>query len=171
MGPIRIAVLAAFAGLSVGVGLAGAKESSITKSSRLWATVNVCDTPRHPNQVGVRVSMPGSGVKREKMYARIQLQYFDSVSTKWKSLGKAADSGWLSLGSSKYLRREGGSTFKLQAPAAGQLFRIRGFVRYEWRRQGTAIRRAQKVTAGRLSDVKGADPATYSAAECWVTAP
>ena len=28
-------------------------------ASNLWATVNVCDTPAHPGQVGLRASMPG----------------------------------------------------------------------------------------------------------------
>ena len=157
------------AGLSAQPAAAASKDTSIAGSARLWATVNVCDTARHPDQVGVRISMPGSGVKRERMYARIQLQYFDSGKSQWKSLGRTADSGWLSLGSSKFLRREAGRTFTMRSPAAGQLFRIRGFVRYEWRRQGKAIRRAQKITAGRLSDVRGADPASYSAAECWLT--
>lgn len=150
---------------------AAASKPPLTASPRLWATINVCDTVKAPNTVGVRVSMPGSGKKLERMYARISLQFFDDATKSWKAIGKAADSGWLSLGSSKFLRRETGRTFKLAAPATGQTFRIRGFVRYEWRLGKAPVRRASRVTSGRISDVIGADPADYSAGTCFMTAP
>lgn len=145
--------------------------ADVTKSKRLWATINVCDTAKAPNTVGVRVSMPGSGKKNECMYARIRLQYFRSSTSSWISLGDGADSGWLSLGKATFLRRETGWTQKLSAPAPGQQFRIRGSVDFEWRRGAAVVRHAKRLTAGRTANVQGADPAGYSAAQCIVVAP
>lgn len=141
----------------------------LTKSPRLWATINVCGTEEAPTKVGVRVSMPGSGKKAERMYVRIALQYRDDATQRWKAIGPAADSGWLGLGSSKYLRRETGRSFTLSAPATGQTFTIRGFVRYEWRIGKAPVRRTTRVTSGRINDVIGADPPGYSAGVCFLT--
>jgi hypothetical protein len=40
----------------------------------VWATVNVCDTAAHPNQMGVRGSMPGLA-RRSRMYLRFRVQF------------------------------------------------------------------------------------------------
>jgi hypothetical protein len=143
----------------------------VTKSKRLWATINICDTRKAPNTVGVRVSMPGSGKKTERMYARVRLQFFRPSSQSWVLLGDGADSGWIPLGKATFLRRETGWTQQLSAPAPGQQFRIRGHVRFEWRRGAAVKRKATRVTAGRIENVQGADPADYSAAQCIITAP
>jgi hypothetical protein len=42
-------------------------------ASRLWATVNVCDTERSPDAMGVRASMPGNG-KPQVMFMRFTAQ-------------------------------------------------------------------------------------------------
>jgi hypothetical protein len=141
----------------------------VKNSARIWATVNVCDTKRHKNRVGVRVSMPGRGKKRELMYVRIKLEYKDQATGKWIAIGKGADSGWLKLGSSKYVRRETGRLFQLKPPPAGEMFFIRGKVSYQWRLGKTTIKRATRTTSGRISDVKEADPADYSAGICFLT--
>ena len=49
----------------------------------LWATINVCDTAKHPDTIGIRASMPGSGTKGERMYMRFQVQYFQRVGQQW----------------------------------------------------------------------------------------
>src|SRR5262245_47393421 len=52
--------------MSPAVDVAGARTAdSILHSKRLWATVNVCDTVGHPDSLGIRGSMPGSGDRRE----------------------------------------------------------------------------------------------------------
>ena len=149
----------------------GAPGADVRKSSRLWATVNVCDTSRAPNTVGVRVSMPGSGKRRERMFARIQLEYFDDATKAWVSLGDGGNSGWLALGKATYLRRETGWSQPLSAPAPGQQYRIRGTVRFEWRVGAAAVRSARRVTVKRSGRVLGADPVGFSAAECVIAAP
>src|SRR5690606_34941670 len=68
-----------------------------------WATVNVCDTAKHPNTIGVRASMPGAERKRVRMYMRFRVQWRDRTDGRWHNLleGRGGDSGWVSLGRSR----------------------------------------------------------------------
>lgn len=142
------------------------EEPSIYKSPLLWATVNVCDTVDHPNAVGFRASMPGSGIKQERMYVRFQVQYFRSSDSRWHNIGPGGDSGFIFVGSGKYRARQTGRTFTLKAPKEGQVFIVRGAVTYEWRRDGEVVRRARKRTRSNHPDTRGSDPAGFSAAKC-----
>lgn len=143
-----------------------AETRSIYRSSLLWATVNVCDTDGHPNTVGVRASMPGSGFSKERMFVRFQVQYLSAVDDKWHNLGADGDSGWVALGSGRYRARQAGRDFELQQPEAGQTFRVRGAVTFEWRRGTRVVRRARKRTEAGHPGTRGADPARFSAATC-----
>lgn len=142
------------------------KEPSIYKSKLLWATVNVCDTVDKPNAVGFRASMPGSGIKKERMYVRFQVQYWKASDNRWHNIGSAGDSGFKYVGSAKYKVRETGRTFVLAAPKEGQVFIVRGAVTFEWRRNGEVVRRARKRTRSKHPNTRGSDPKGYSAAKC-----
>ena len=39
----------------------GAPSKPQSKAAELWATVDVCNAPRHPDTIGIRGSMPGDG--------------------------------------------------------------------------------------------------------------
>src|SRR4051794_20802784 len=58
----------------------------------LWATVNVCDTLRYPNQIGIRGSMPGADNPKLWMYMRFRVQFYDASKQKWR-FSTAGDSG------------------------------------------------------------------------------
>jgi len=148
-----------------------AAANPLTESPRLWATINICDTALHPNGVGVRVSMPGSGRSKERMFVRIRLDYWDGVALRWEPMESGGDSGWLTLGSGGYLRRETGRTFAIDPPPAGQSFRFRGRAAYQWRLGRKVVRKAYKQTAKRPVAVRDADPKGFSAAECTVASP
>ncbi len=144
-----------------------ARQKSIYDSDDLWATVNVCDTPDHPNTVGIRGSMPGSGVKDERMYMRFQLQYFRASDKRWHNIGVGGDSGFMSVGSARYMVRQAGRNFTVRPPRTGS-FILRGAVTFEWRKDGEVVRRARKRTRSGHPGTKGADPAKFSAATCEV---
>lgn len=150
---------------------APAAANPLTESPRLWATINICDTALHPNGVGVRISMPGSGRAKERMFVRIRLDYWDGIALRWQPMKSGGDSGWLGLGSGSYLRRETGRTFAIDPPPTGQSFRFRGRAAYQWRLGKKVVRKAYKATAKRPVAVLGADPKGFSAAECTVAAP
>jgi hypothetical protein len=141
---------------------------TIDKSPLLWATINVCDTAKHPDTIGIRASMPGSGRKSERMYMRFQVQYFKVSAQAWANGDATADSGFRSVGAARYRRRESGWNFAITPPPAGQTYRLRGIVTFEWRRKGEVVRRARKRTHSGHPGTTGADPGRFSAAECLI---
>ena len=44
------------------------------RSRDLWATVNICDTAKHPDAIGIRASMPGTP-KHARLAMRFRVQY------------------------------------------------------------------------------------------------
>lgn len=137
---------------------------TIYQSRHLWATIDVCNTPAHAHTVGVRASMPGSGIAREQMFMRFQVQYRDAGGA-WRNLGAAADSGFVRVGSSSFKARQGGRNFQLDV-APGSSVIVRGVVTFEWRRRGHVVRHAQKQTTAGHRSSANADPPGYSAAAC-----
>src|SRR6059036_1706372 len=117
-----VAVLTALLAASP-AGAAKHKPRSIYRSPLLWATVNVCDTPSSPDTIGIRGSIPGSGVRGEKMFLRFQVQYFSRT-----------DGNWIPVGSAMYKAREAGWSFRFSPPAAGSTDLLRGAVSFEWRK-------------------------------------
>jgi hypothetical protein len=134
----------------------------------LWATVNICDTAEHPDTVGVRGSMPGSGVARERMFMRFRLEYLGDTDALWKPLGDTGDSGWIPVGSGRYRERQAGRNFTVSPPPTGA-YRLRATVRFEWRRGAKVTARASRRTTGGHPPTAGADPSGFSAATCDVS--
>jgi hypothetical protein len=170
------AVLRAFA-IALGA-LAVLAPAALAKSGRtiydsplLWATVNVCDTPQHPDTIGVRASIPGSGVSAERMFMRFQVQYYAASEGAWHNLLSGGDSGWMAVGSATYEARQAGQSFRFQAPSGDGTQTLRGAVTFEWRRGARVVRRARKRTTAGHRDAQGGDPAGYSAAVCELESP
>lgn len=131
-----------------------------------WATVNVCDTIGHPDGIGIRGAMPGTGDRDDELFMRLQVQYLRRDGT-WRGLGRAADSGFVDVGSGAARVRQAGRTFTLSPPATGQpAFQLRGLVTFDWRRDGEVERRVRRATAAGHADAIGADPPGFSAATC-----
>jgi hypothetical protein len=142
---------------------------SIYQSKRLWATVNVCDTVGHPDSIGIRGSMPGSGDRDETMFMRFQVQYYTPADTSWHDL-PGADSGFVEVGSAKYRTRQSGQTFTITPPRPGAApYLMRGVVTFEWRQDGEVVRRARKRTTSNHPGTTGSDPPGYSAATCSIS--
>lgn len=161
--------LVAVAALGAGPAAAAKKAPSISKSKLLWATVNICDTPSHPDTVGLRGSMPGSGDRKEQMFMRFQLQYFDQKDEEWHNIDASGDSGFVPVGSGRFKQRQSGRNFTVRPPRTGA-FILRGAVTFEWREDGEVVRRARKKTTAKHGRTAGADPARFSAAKCEVRA-
>jgi hypothetical protein len=143
---------------------------AITKSKRLWATVNVCDTIGHPDAIGIRGSMPGDGEKAETMFMRFQVQYFTPADALWHNLGSQADSGFVAVGSARSRSRQSGVTFTITPPRAGAApYLLRGMATFEWRENGVVVRHIRKRTTTGHPNTAGADPAAFSAATCSIT--
>jgi hypothetical protein len=138
----------------------------------LWATVNVCDTKKAPDDMGVRARAPGDG-SRAQIYMRFTAQ-FRSGGT-WKRVERGR-SKWLRAGSARFLNQEIGYTFSFHKPEPGRSYLMRGFVQFQWRdrrkhhRHRVVVRRAQRYTeAGHPT--QGAQPKKFSAARCTISTP
>jgi hypothetical protein len=130
------------------------------QSPDLWATVNVCDTKKHANQMGVRARMPGTG-ERERMYMRFTAQFRKGGG--WKRVANGR-SDWIAAGSATLEYQERGFTFPIMVPD-GASYLLRGVVRFEWRKGKRVTRRRRTVTAGGHPS-RGADPKGFSASKC-----
>jgi hypothetical protein len=128
-----------------------------------WATVNVCDTTGHPNQIGIRGSMPG--LKRTaRMTMRFRVQYRDEG--RWRYIRTGADSGHQLVGVAKGGTHDSGWTFEFKPPATGGAYLLRGVVVFTWKRDGVIVERVRRRTTKGHPGTVGADPVDYSAARC-----
>lgn len=151
--------------LALAVAALAAPGAQARRSSRLWATVNVCDTLAHPDTIGIRGSMPGSRYRRARMFMRFQVQYFRASDQLWHNLTRGGDSGFVAVGSARYTARQSGLLFVF-APPAGGAWTMRGAVTFEWRLGKRVIRRLRLLTTAGHRSSSGADPDGYSAASC-----
>jgi hypothetical protein len=138
-------------------------------SRQLWATVNVCDTPSHPNEIGIRASMPGVK-QRAKLRMRFRVQYFASADGRWHNMtGERADSGWLTVGRQRGGIAESGWNVRFKPPSGGGAHQLRGSVQFRWIRKGGTLHASRRITEAGHRSTKGSDPAGYSAATCLIS--
>ena len=141
--------------------------SAPARDAAPWATVNVCDTVGHPDGIGVRGWMPGTGDRRDELFMRLQIQFLRRADNTWHPLGGSGDSGFVDVGTGAARVRQSGRTFTLSPPAGGQpAFVLRGLVTFEWRRDGAVVRRVRRATTAGHPGTPGAEPEDYSAATC-----
>ena len=136
----------------------------------LWATVNVCDTRKSPDDMGVRARMPGDGTHR-RMYMRFTAQY-RAAPGKWKVVRGLGRSPWYYAGSALFRTQELGYTFSFDKPKPGSSYVMRGLVQFQWRAptSGSVVKRKQRLTESG-HPTKPADPPRYSRATCKISTP
>jgi hypothetical protein len=117
----------------------------------LWATVNICDTAKAPNSMGVRASMPGNGTGM-RMYMRFHAEYWSRSLQNWAPVAGSGVSDWVFAGSADYARRQGGWTFEFAAPPAGVTFTMRAIVEFQWRRTKEQVARLRRWKRSLRSD-------------------
>jgi hypothetical protein len=175
VGGANVAVRRAVArmlGAAVLVGLLALVPAAIgaKRKSTLWATVNICDTPRHPNRAGFRAQMPGNG-SSQRMFMRFRAQYYYEPRKAWYDVNGKPLSPWIYVGTARSRTRQGGYTFSFDRPPKGKRHLIRGVVYFNWRqrnRQGKVetVRRARRITEGGHRGTTDSDPRGYSSATC-----
>jgi len=134
--------------------------------SRLWATVNVCDTERAPDTIGIRGSMPGSD-SGETLWMRFQVQFLSADDSRWHNVPAGGDSGFVSVGNGRPKARQAGRSFRI-SPRKGEQVLLRGRVSFEWRDGGEVTRHASMRTEKGHRSSAGADPDGYTAGTCTV---
>ena len=139
-------------------------------SPRLWATVNVCDTQDHPDEIGIRASMPGVR-QLTRLRMRFRVQYFASADGKWHNFAsdKRADSGWMTVGRQRGGVAQSGWNVRFKPPSGGGSHQLRGSVHFRWVRRGRILHRSRRITEAGHRSTTGSDPPGYSAATCSIS--
>jgi hypothetical protein len=165
--------------VAVAVLVSSAEAGAVPKRAS-WATINVCDTDRQRNSVGIRAGMPGNGTE-QRMYMRFQLQWYRARERRYVDTG--TPSGWVSAGPARFRAAQRGFTFAgIADPPAGERFQLRGKVSFEWRERRPAkkgitrahevvVKRATRITRAGLKDIVGGRPPGRSDAVCLVDGP
>ena len=125
-----------------------------------WATVNLCDTAKRPDAIGIRASMPGAP-KGTRMAMRFRVQF--KTDTGWQDV-KGASSGWQFVGLARGTAAESGWSFTFAHPTSAVT--LRGMVQLRWRKGDDVVRLVELPTEAGHRSSAGADPADYSAATC-----
>jgi hypothetical protein len=145
----------------------------------LWATVNICDTERSPNALGVRTSVPGDGSGR-RVYARYTAQWWSRAKQSWLTVNGAGRTDWNWVGRQGLRPHQAGWTFRFAQPPEGTTYVIRGVVELSWRdrvksgrkrhrRAGwPVVRRQALLTETGKQSVGGGDPRGTSKAMCLI---
>jgi hypothetical protein len=150
-----------------------------SRTPKLWATVNVCDTAGAPNAMGVRAGMPGN-TSRQRVFMRFRAEYWSPTTKAWAPVADQGVSPWVSAGAARHQRRQVGWTFEFGPPPAGVSYTIRANVEFEWRRprrsraleregsRSRVVRSISRVTETGIRGVDGGDPAGTSKAMCLI---
>ena len=164
-----IASVVTLAALPVAGGTAAARSKSPTaaqirravrhaeRSSALWATVNICDTPKYRLVIGIRGEMPALGFAAQ---LRMTFMIDYAAGTGFKPLHGVADP--VSLGNPRSGVYQGGVRFTF-GPHAGVL---RGRVRFSWWLGKRTVGKVVRTTTAGHHGVSYGDPRGFSAARC-----
>lgn len=134
---------------------------SAERSKRLWATINVCDTRKHPHAIGIRGQVPALGFPSTISIA-IEVDFWSKATKRFApdpNAKKLIKVGTLSDGI-----HQSGVLFRF-APHTG---RLRGTATFSWKRDGKVIGTTKRVTSSPHHDADFGDPAGYSAATCTI---
>jgi hypothetical protein len=126
-------------------------------SNSLWATVNICNSKRYPDAVGIRGQMPALGFPAW-LSMSIQLNYWSGK----KFVADTSATKLVRLGRSSNGLQQGGAKFNF-GPTS-ELFDAS--VQFIWRREGKLLGQKTLLTTAGHPNADFGNPAHYSAARC-----
>jgi hypothetical protein len=127
------------------------------RSADLWATVNICNTKRYRNTIGIRGQMPTLGFSAQ-LRMRFGVEYWTGKAfTPVRHLAKS-----VALGSAAAGLQQAGVMFPF-GPHAGTL---RGSVIFEWRLHRKLIGHVTQLTSVHHRNADYGDPKGFSSGKC-----
>jgi len=141
--------------------------SRATRSRNVWATVNICNTRRHPYVLGFRVQMPGLGFGAD-LYADVRVEYWSASTKHFQSVpsGSGSLGALVSLGRATTGTHQSGVTFRIKRPPSGVRYLFRGVATFKWKLGGRVLGSTTRKTGRGYQHVDYGDPAGYSAGTC-----
>jgi hypothetical protein len=131
------------------------------RSRFLWATVNICNTARHRDVIGIRAQMPALGFSAQ-LRMHFGVDYFSSESATFKPYPGADD--LVELGAFTQGDYQSGTSFRFPSHAG----LLRGRVTFEWRLGAQTIARTDRVTALGHPQAMYGDPQRFSSEKCLI---
>jgi hypothetical protein len=131
------------------------------RSRDLWATVNICNTRRYPNAIGIRGQMPSLGFNAS-LAMHIGVDFWVITKHRFQPVPRTSQS--VSLGRSHAGLRQGGVRFKFPSHAG----HLRGSVTFVWRLGRRVIGSITRKTTGGHHGADFGDPPRYSSSQCWI---
>lgn len=131
-------------------------------SAALWATVNICNSQRDRNVVGVRGQMPTLGFGAA-LTMTVALDAFNPLAQRFEAVASPNAVNHVALGTHATGLQQGGAEFPFHAGTTGLW---RATVTFAWSRDGRVLARATRQTAGGHRDADFGSPAHYTAATC-----
>ncbi len=129
------------------------------RSKSLWATVNICNSRRYPNTIGIRGQMPSLGFAAW-LSMSIQLNYFDTTKKQFLTDGAAQT---IRLGRSSTKLQQGGETWQFSGPVL-----LDATVQFIWRRSGKLLGETTQTTSAGHPSADFGSPPRYSAEQCQI---
>lgn len=134
---------------------------SAEQSKGLWATINVCDTHKHPNTIGIRSEVPALGFPAT-ISVLLGVDFWSTANKRFEPDPNARKT--IKLGTVSHGIHQQGVTFQF-APQTG---RLRGTATFSWTSRGKLLGSTKRVTTPRHHDADFGDPSGYSAATCMI---
>jgi hypothetical protein len=165
--PGRVAALALAAFAATVAAAASAPPAPDTSSPALWATIDICNTTAHPDAIGIRGSMPGTGDRAESMFMQFRVEYLRN--RVWTNIARRGHSAFIAVGGAASRSRQAGVDFTFRT-GAGRHYLLRGVATYQWRLHGRVVATTLRSTTAGHGAGAGADPPGYSASVCSIAA-
>jgi hypothetical protein len=163
---LAAAVLLAAGSASAGVGPARIARAvrGAEQSQSLWATVNICDTHKYRNDLGVRGQMPTLGFSAS-MFMVVQVNFWSRAQHRFLPIQSNLATTRLSLGANAGGLQQGGAVF----PFSAHTGLLNATVTFIWTRNGKVIGQTVRRTTAGHTDAAHGSPPRYSAAQCRIT--
>jgi hypothetical protein len=131
------------------------------RSTGLWATVNICNTRRHPDTIGIRAQMPALGFATT-MEMVVTLGYYTTKTASFKPLATSSTS--LKLGQASTGYHQDGVTFTIKPPAM-----LNATVQFTWSIGSKVLGTTTRTTVSGRKGVQQGDPPGYSSDICRIS--
>ena len=135
------------------------------KSSSLWATINICNSHTHRDQIGVRGQMPSLGLSAT-MSMTITLNAWSSTDKKFEPINSPNAVAHIPLGSDItrfQVLQQGGTVFPFQSGETGLW---NASIVFTWKRQGKVVGQTKRRTTAGHHTADFGSPPRYSAKQC-----
>jgi hypothetical protein len=128
-------------------------------SKSLWATVNICNSKRYPDTIGIRGQMPSLGFAAW-LSMDIQLNYYSSTANEFLPL-PSGGTHTTRLGRSSIKLQQGGATWTFTKPVL-----LNATIQFVWRREGKLLGEITETTTAGHPNANFGSPPHYSAKQC-----